>query len=185
MTAVEDILRARRARLQGARAVQTSDRGNQVVRTGGSARRSRRWGKHSAPRRRDDAFGTLKGLHLARRRCDVTPLPPDREEQSALAPERAHPPDLCEPAFEPPVVLELPASIVDRQHCRQSVVTCVLRTQHQSLPYRKFRRRVRVSARFIHEGSVTNREVERALFTGAPGVGHSHQGPPDAIPRVA
>ncbi len=33
MTAVGDILRARRARLQGARAVQTSDRGNQVVRT--------------------------------------------------------------------------------------------------------------------------------------------------------
>jgi hypothetical protein len=41
-------------------------------------------------------------------------LPPDRKEQSALAPERAHPRDLGEPALEAPVVCGAREQILGR-----------------------------------------------------------------------
>ena len=59
-------------------------------------------------------------------------LPPDREEQPALAPERAHPPDLREPAFEPPVVgggreQILGRVVEDRARIRAQILDAVLR----------------------------------------------------------
>src|SRR3954465_11534675 len=41
-------------------------------------------------------------------------LPSDRKEQSPLAPERAHPRNLCEPALEPPIVCGAREQILGR-----------------------------------------------------------------------
>src|SRR3954452_10379094 len=43
-------------------------------------------------------------VHRSAQREGGPLLPSNRKEQSALAPERAHPRNLCEPALEPPIV---------------------------------------------------------------------------------
>src|SRR6476620_2996430 len=59
-------------------------------------------------------------------------LPPDRKEQSALAPECAHPRDLCDPAFERPVVCGAREQILgrvveDRARIRAQILDAMLR----------------------------------------------------------